>query len=321
MTVVLFASCLISVLSCFVVARLFERVGWVDMPTARASHSRPTPKGGGIGLVLAFCGTSFFLQVPVVFWMPGFLLAGLSFVNDVRDLSARIRLLAQAGAACVTLGYGVWAEYVVWPIWLLPLAVFFVVATTNCYNFMDGINGMAGISGLVAFTLLQWHQGFDPSLYHALPLAGITGALIGFLPFNVPKARLFMGDVGSIYLGFVFAVSICVMAETWTDFLVLSSFLFTFFADEAVTVVERLFRRESLLVPHRRHLYQFFVNELGMPHWKVSLAYALVQSVFAMAIMYMSQFGFEIVCVALVSAVFFWSLAHWSIKFYFNRDR
>lgn len=174
-----------------------------------------------------------------------------------------------------------WSGSLSWPGVLMAPALFFVVGTTNCYNFMDGINGLAGVTGLVACAgMLLVGTEHVPAL--SMPTVAVAGALIGFVPFNVPRARLFMGDAGSIFLGFFFAAGVCLLARTWAEFLLYAGLLFPFYADETITVLERIWRRESLMRPHRRHTYQFLANELRYPHWQVSLGFGLLQSAWAL---------------------------------------
>lgn len=206
-----------------------------------------------------------------------------------------------------------WTGEIVWPVFLLFPALFFVVATTNCFNFMDGINGIASITAVIAFVCLLLFGGAadTPLLY---PIMAVTGALLGFLPFNMPRARLFMGDVGSIFLGFLFALSVCLLARTWTEFLVFASFLFPFYADEAVTVVERLWRGESILAPHRRHLYQFLANERGIAHWKVSVSYGVIQLLVALLVVSVAEYGFWAVFVIDAALLLLWAFTHYALK-------
>jgi Fuc2NAc and GlcNAc transferase len=307
------AGLLLAIPCCILVPRYLARAGFLDLPGARSSHVRPTPKGGGVGLVLAFVWAALNAGLVSSFWLPLVALAILSFANDLRSISAEVRLAAQFLAALFVLGGALWTGQAAWPMLLLLPALFFVVATTNCYNFMDGINGMAGITAVVAFAcLLLFSHAPDSALFY--PIMAIMGALLAFLPFNLPRARLFMGDVGSIFLGFLFAVSVCMMASSWTEFLVFASFLFPFYADEAVTVTERLWRKESLLVPHRRHLYQFLANERGIAHWKVSVAYGVVQAGVALVVAHAAAHGFLMVLGIDVLLLAMWAFTHYALK-------
>jgi len=307
------AGLLLSIPCCILVPRYLARAGFLDLPGERSSHVRPTPKGGGVGLVLAFVWGAVAAGLTPLFWIPLLALAIMSFVNDLRSISAGVRLAAQFMAALLALGGALWAGHASWSVSLLLPALFFVIATTNCYNFMDGINGMAGITALVAFAcLLLFGGAADTPLFY--PIIAVMGALLGFLPFNLPRARLFMGDVGSIFLGFLFALSVCLLAGSWTEFLVFASFLFPFYADEAVTVVERLWRGESLLAPHRRHLYQFMANERGIAHWKVSTAYAMIQTFVALLAVAAGTHGPWHVLGLNAVSVGLWAWVHYSLK-------
>ena len=266
-----------------------------------------------MGLVVAFVWVAVATGLPLFFWLPLLALAALSFVNDLRSISAGVRLAAQFMAAFLALGGALWAGYISWPAFLILPALFFVVATTNCYNFMDGINGLAGITAVVAFAcLLVFGGAAETPLFY--PIVAVMGALLGFLPFNLPRARLFMGDVGSIFLGFLFATSVCLLARSWTEFFVFASFLFPFYADEAVTVVERLWRRESLLAPHRRHLYQFMANERGIAHWKVSAAYGLIQILVALMVVIGGRHGLWPVLGIDAALLTMWAAVHYFLK-------
>lgn len=307
------AGLLLSIPCCILVPRYLTRAGYLDLPGARSSHARPTPKGGGVGMVLAFVWAAITTGLSPFLWIPLLALAILSFANDLRHISAGLRLAAQFVAALLALGGALWLGHASWSVFLLFPAVFFVVATTNCYNFMDGINGIAGITAVVAFAcLLVFGGAAETPLFY--PILAVMGALLGFLLFNLPRARLFMGDVGSIFLGFLFAVSVCVLAGSWIEFLVFASFLFPFYADEAVTVVERLWRGESLLAPHRRHLYQFLANERGIAHWKVSALYGLIQVFVALLVVVAGRYGAWHVIGVNAVAFGLWAWAHYSLK-------
>jgi len=250
-------------------------LGLVDLPGRRSSHAAPTPRGGGIGLLFCFVLVSFPLQLPFSFWLPATLLALVSFFDDRLELSPKLRLLFQfVAAAVVIVGCALsWISVILLPFWLL-----FIVATANFYNFMDGINGIAGLTGVVGFGLLAiftgFHQSTDPVMLLSLTL---VAACAGFLPFNLPQARVFMGDVGSVLLGFVFACLVFLETDNIADFICLVSFFFPFYADTLTTLFVRWRDRERLSQAHRRHLYQLLCNELGLPHWQVACGYSLVQ--------------------------------------------
>ncbi len=276
--------------------------GFVDYPSERSSHGRPTPKGGGIGILAAFILASAVLHIPGAFWIPAAFLALLSFYGDRYSLSPKVRLPFQFAAAIIVvqfMNYG--SDLSI--IFHIAMAVF-IVGTANCYNFMDGINGIAGLTGLVGFSFLALFSMVVRSNYNIAALSiCLALACLGFLPFNFPKAKLFMGDVGSILLGFVYAAMVVLLSKNILDFVCLSAFLFPFYADELVTMTVRINNRENLLLPHRKHYYQLLANEMGMDHWKVSSGYFLLQIVVGILILLARPFGFPLV--ALIIAAFF----------------
>lgn len=258
-------------------SRLPPAWGWLDTPSGRSSHRLPTPKGGGVGIVLAFLLIGLAAGLDPFFLLPAALLALGSLLGDRWPLSPRLRLLGQVLAAGVVVAHLPPAAFPAQGLGPL-LAVLFLVGTANFYNFMDGSNGMAGLSGVIAFALLACYGlagGFAPG-WIAL-CAGVAAACCGFLPFNCPRARVFMGDGGSILLGFAYAGVVLAFAGSAREWLVLGSFLFPFYADELLSMGERLLARQSLFLPHRRHLYQLLVNEVGLAHWRVAAGYGLLQ--------------------------------------------
>jgi Fuc2NAc and GlcNAc transferase len=114
---------------------------------------------------------------------------------------------------------------------------------------------------------------------------------LGFLPFNMPKARVFIGDVGSILLGFVFAGLVVLLSKSFLEFVCLVGFLFPFYADELTTEYVRLRDGENVLKPHRRHVYQLLANEMGVDHWKVSVGYGVLQAVVGIGALVLRGYG------------------------------
>jgi UDP-N-acetylmuramyl pentapeptide phosphotransferase/UDP-N-acetylglucosamine-1-phosphate transferase len=266
-------------LGAWIVSRWGQHLGLLDRPNERSSHNTPVPKGGGVGILAAFVSASLFTAPPIAFWLPIALVALLSLFADKLDISPVFRLLFQfAGAAVFAAGFMPFnADHGTGIVLAIGLAVF-IVGTANYYNFMDGINGIAGITGIIAFGLLAAYGAVNGA---DAPLTALSFAVmlccLGFLPFNFPSARVFMGDVGSILLGFLFATTVAAMARDVSEFACLVGFLFPFYADELTTTVVRIRDGENLLKPHRRHVYQLLANEKGLAHWKISLLYGLTQ--------------------------------------------
>jgi Fuc2NAc and GlcNAc transferase len=161
---------------------------------------------------------------------------------------------------------------------------------------MDGINGIAGITGLVGFGLLGWFAFVgDADTQITTVCICISFACLGFLPFNMPRARVFMGDVGSVLLGFVFAEMVVHLSRNPLNFICMAGFLFPFYADELSTVMVRLKDGEILSKPHRRHLYQILANEYKIPHWKVSLGYGLFQLLVGISVFWLRNAGITVI--------------------------
>jgi Fuc2NAc and GlcNAc transferase len=281
----------------------------LDNPNGRSSHHVVTPKGGGVGILAALVFGSLVLSIPKNFWISSTFLALISLWGDRHELSPKFRLSTQFIAAMILLVPILFPnsfphfnpEHVPsnapsislgFSILLLLLLSIFIIGTANFYNFMDGINGIAGITGVVGFGLLSYYtyiSGHKASIF-TLSIC-ISLACLGFLPFNMPKARVFMGDVGSILLGFVFAGMVVWLSKSLLDFVCLAAFLFPFYADELTTMVVRLRDGESLLNPHRRHLYQLLANEYEIPHWKVSVGYGFTQLLIGISILLIKDIG------------------------------
>jgi UDP-N-acetylmuramyl pentapeptide phosphotransferase/UDP-N-acetylglucosamine-1-phosphate transferase len=264
----------------------------LDHPNARSLHVQPTPRGGGIGIVVPVClgmaALSFLVAEvqPAAMWLIGgaLVMAGVGFVDDLRSLPAIVRLGAHLfAAALIVAGIGTW-DTIEWPglmkldlSWAaVPFTILFVAGLTNAYNFMDGIDGIAGSQGVVAG--IAWIAAAytldDPFL--AVAGALIASASLGFLWFNWPPASIFMGDVGTSFLGFLLAglaVYVAARAPAMATAAILSIWPFLF--DTAFTLVRRALRGENLLSAHRSHLYQRLVLT-GVSHRTSTLLYAVL---------------------------------------------
>lgn len=275
------SSTIIGAFGAWFVARFAVGMGLLDHPGDRSSHSVPTPKGGGIGILAAFVLVSVHISLPLFFWVTVVFIALIGFLADIYDLSPNARLLFQfasggivsAGALSSQLSHLNGLLIV-----LAVLSVIYIVGTANFYNFMDGIDGIATVTGIIGFGLLANYgikSGGDPKLI-TISFC-IVFACVGFLPFNIPKAKVFMGDVGSILLGFVFACMVISFTHSFSDFIILTCFMFPFYIDELLTMLERIVDKQGLSIPHRRHFYQVLVNEGRIEHWKVSIGYGISQ--------------------------------------------
>lgn len=292
-------------------AVLIRRYGGalLDIPNERSSHSAPTPRGGGIGIVLGFVIVSAAILNDLAVAAIGAGIGALGVLEDRFGLPIELRLALQlVGAFTAVLITGASATTAI--IWAVITA-----GTANFYNFLDGIDGIAGLTGAVSFSLLAFFSFFiaGNASIGALSTALAAGC-IGFLPLNYPKARVFMGDAGSVFLGFEFALSAHSLAVSLKSLLCLGMFLCVFYADALVTLYCRWRNGEDLACAHRGHLYQYLCNVLGYSHRTVSAIYAGVQLLFG--VMAIAAFYVSIVWQAAVIIAFSASfiIAYRSIK-------
>ncbi len=231
----------------------------MDVPNHRSLHSNPTPRVGGLG-ILAGIAAGGLVPLAGIGWETVLLLAGaltlalLSFVDDRRGLPILLRFavhgLAAAGVAWALAGG-----------WWVALAVFLTVWATNLYNFMDGTDGLAGGMALFGFGACGIAAWLAQDLHLAALCLAIAGGAAGFLVFNLPPARVFMGDVGSIPLGFLMAgVGLAgIKAGNWPLFFPLLVFS-PFVLDATITLLRRLLRGEKIWQAHREHYYQRMIR-------------------------------------------------------------
>lgn len=255
----------------------------LDVPGERHSHLVTTPRGGGLGIVMALVLADWMLpsgmELPR-FWihclLPAFCgLAIVSLLDDRFSLSVVSRLFVQLAASFYLLAC---AEYAGWSggIWQWVPMVLVLVWMTNLFNFMDGSNGMAAMqtvfAGLVLVFLFLWAD----DLPAALLAAALAASALGFLPWNLGNARVFMGDVGSIPLGFLIA-GLLFYGVIRGDFPipVAALVMLVFFCDSSLTLLARVIKGERWYTPHKQHIYQRLIAH-GWSHGKVMWVYQLI---------------------------------------------
>ena len=287
---------LLSVLSAVTTWVLMKRVRIIDNPNARSSHTNPTPRSGGIAIVLTFFAGVAALWlldgIPGYVWMQGyfwafliaaFLIAAVSIFDDVHGIGFKGKLLLQAVCAIAVMATGGVIDQLSLPGvgtrelgWLgYPLTFAWIVGLTNAFNFMDGIDGIAGGTAAVAgafFAVLVFQLG-GGFMY----LLGwiVLWAALGFLVWNWQPAKIFMGDSGSQFLGFVLAVVALLAGRFDTShlpYLVMPLLFFHFIWDTVYTFIRRYRAGENVTEAHRSHLYQL-MNRLGLSHAKVTSIY------------------------------------------------
>ena len=254
----------------------------LDVPNERSSHRVPTPRVGGVAIalgVLAGLGLAWIAGAPPV---PGALVAGavaitaMSFADDLRPLPALLRLGAHAIVAAAVVAAvpprpaGPVSEGLAGA--AMVLVALWVVGLVNAYNFMDGIDGIAGAQAVTAaagWALVGVLTG-APGVTALAVALGVASA--AFLRSNWPPARVFMGDSGSAFLGYAFAVIPLAAGSSAGALAAAGLFVWPFVFDAAFTFLRRLARGENVMRAHRGHLYQRLVAS-GLSHRQVSLAY------------------------------------------------
>lgn len=233
-----------------------------DIPNDRSLHTEPVPRVGGVAIMAGILSGWILLFHFWAWWivLPALGLFALSLVDDVRGLSAKVRLVGHFIAAIIVLA----GSGVQW-IWLLP-ALLFIVWLTNLFNFMDGSDGLAGGMALFGFSIYGIAGLMHGNEAFAMMNFTIGAATLGFLYYNFHPAKVFMGDAGSIPLGFL-AAAFGVWGwqqaywPFWFPILVFSPFVI----DATVTLLKRARRKEKLSQAHRSHYYQRLI-QMGWGH-------------------------------------------------------
>lgn len=268
--------------------------GFADIPNERSSHASVVPRGGGFGIPLAvtLAGLSFAPSQLLVASASVFV-STTAFLNDRSELPFGVRLAAEA-IASGTVAYLAFltvhaAKSQPYALVILAISILYIVGQANIFNFMDGINGIAATEAIVSFALLGIYaqRAGNPDIVVICMAAG-AGA-IGFLPLNFPYARVFMGDVGSVFLGFLFAALAILMSRSVKEFLVVALFQGVFSIDGVLTIVRRAMKKQNIFRAHRQHLYQMLVHGCGWSHAKTTLVYGGAQMCFGLAALFISS--------------------------------
>lgn len=255
-----------------------------DVPNERSLHDIPIPRTGGIGVLTGlilgwvFCSTYYFFpNVLYQFSAALLLLVFISLIDDMKSISAGLRILVHFIAALVVVFNGLGFTPGILGSLVTLITIVWVI---NLYNFMDGMDGFAGGMSVFGFFFLGLAGYLDHHPVFPIYSWVVSAAALGFLIFNFPPAKIFLGDVGSISLGF-FAAAFSLWGikedifQAWFPFMVFSPF----FVDATVTLFFRLVRREKVWRAHRTHFYQRLVQS-GLGHTRtVLIEYALMLAV------------------------------------------
>ncbi len=266
------------------------KTGWVgalDTPNPRSLHTIPVPRSGGIAILLAGGIGLVSGDAPLLLSVVVLLLAIVSWLDDQMNLSVIVRFAAHFLAASAM----VWSKSSSETSWIFAVVIVLsVVWMTNLYNFMDGSDGLAGGMTLFGFSAYAIASGAAPSDQALLPACIAAGA-VGFLLFNFNPAKIFMGDVGSIPLGFLAGILGLNGVEKgfwplWFPILVFSPFV----VDATTTLAKRILRGERVWLAHREHYYQKLIR-MGWSHRRLALSVYCLMGSTAISGLLMLQLG------------------------------
>ena len=273
---------LISFLLVKLASVISRKQGLVDIPGERQSHTLPTVTGCGIGLVAALIVTSLLFRRPMTgdAWvslvLPGIaVLSLMGWMDDRRPLSNRFRLFVQLIVSYALIAYLALNGWRIgWP--MIVAGGLAMVWVMNFYNFMDGSHGMAGFQGVFSGLLLGGVFLFAGDTALAVPAFLLAAVCAGFLPLNFPRPRVFMGDSGSVPLGFAIAALITLGISRDLFGLPLAMLvLAVFLVDSSLTLFSRAIRGERWYTAHRQHMYQRLIGQ-GWTHSRVLFLYQAV---------------------------------------------
>ena len=269
--------------------KVADRFNIIDKPNERSSHSSVVLRGGGVIFIVGAWLYAAFYGVQLWPFLVGLtMIAGVSFVDDVKPLPDSLRLVVQfAAMGLMFYQWGIlhW-EY--W--WIVILGLILCVGIINAYNFMDGINGITGGYSLAILVPLAWMNlkggtsiaGFtDQNLIYVTLLADIVFCFFNFRPRG--KAKCFAGDVGSVGVAFILVYMVGALILKTGDFTYIM-LLALYGVDSVLTIVHRILLHENIGQAHRKHVYQLMANELKMSHVTVSVIYMILQLAIAVGL-------------------------------------
>lgn len=267
--------------------RIADRFNIIDKPNERSSHTTIVLRGGGIIFLIGLWIWSIFFGSDYQWFIIAVtLIAGISFIDDIRSLPDSVRLIAQF-IAMVMMFYQLDILHLhMWWIVIISLIVF--VGASNVINFMDGVNGITGayaMASLIPLYLLNKDMGFvSESLIITVIIADVVFCIFNFRPKG--KAKCFAGDVGSIGVAYILLFLIGSLILNTGDITYLI-FLLVYGVDGVLTIFHRILLHENLGEAHRKHVYQLMANELKIGHVKVSSIYALLQLLLSLGFIYL----------------------------------
>lgn len=323
MTIFLLLASIFSFCLTYITRKVAIKKSMLDLPNERSSHTIPTPRGGGIAIALTW-----FLSISILYYysqidkslflalFTGLLLSVISLLDDIYTLKNKPRLLVQAivsgsglyfigGFNSIDLGFIVFSNSYV----LNSVAFFTIIWFINLFNFIDGIDGYASSESIFVIASLYFFTGESFLLF-------LIMALVGFLPWNWDKAKIFMGDVGSTLLGYTIVIILFYyhkmhMVSLFEGLILTSLFWF----DATYTLIRRFLNKENIGQAHRKHAYQRLV-QAGFSHQKTVLFGMSINLFLLLLVILIQQTVISTVVGSVVSLIFLFV-----IVFFVNKKR
>lgn len=270
-----FFICLLLVILELSYFRLAIKTNIVDKPNHRSSHKKITIRGGGIVFPIAIFLQALFTGFEYPLFSIGlFLISAISFYDDLRPLSNKIRILVHLIAVSLLFAQ---ADLLIYTVWIIIAAYILVIGTINAYNFMDGINGITGAYSLITLLSLYFINESGNQFVSGELLIITVLALLVFNYFNFrKKAECFAGDVGSVSMAYIIIFFLLLLIIKSGELKYIGLLLF-YGLDTVSTIIFRLIRKENIFEAHRSHFYQYLANVKGWPHLRVSALYLVLQ--------------------------------------------
>ena len=271
----------------------------LDIPNKRSSHSTPTPRGGGLAIVICwYLGITFLFVYDYIAdnlyyaFLSGSILAVISLIDDLLSLKPVIRIIGQIVSASLAIFFLKGIDFIIISDWtieseiiFIPLIIIAIVWFINLYNFLDGIDGYASIEAICIAGILFLFTG---NALNLILIASVTG----FLFWNWPKAKIFMGDVGSTQLGFILII-LGIYLNNENQFNLIHWIILTspFWFDATYTLFRRWRNKEKLSQAHKKHAYQRIV-QYGYTHLQTNLVLIALNVLMAIVIVVIIKFSF-----------------------------
>ena len=316
---------------------LSVKCGAIDYPKDRGVHKKPMPRMGGVAIVLGFTITVLMVNYFdksmdsrqfAGFLVGALLIAGLGVVDDMKNLPAKLKFCVQILAALIVIFSGTRIQVVLWPVtaylqkFSIPITLVWIVGVTNAVNLIDGLDGLAvGVSSIAAITMLAVAL-LTGNMPIAITMAALAGACIGFMPYNLNPAKIFMGDTGSTFLGYMLAtVSIMGLFKFYAvisfavPFLILGLPIF----DTANAIIRRVAAGRSPMSPDRGHVHHKLIDMGFNQKQAVAILYAISATLGLTAVVLTSSGEVKaivlllaVLAAILVGACIIYGAEHWS---------